>query len=93
MVLKCTHYTTHITLNVSHTGCTVASQLVFELGSLVWRAGSLPIKPSGPALAPPPQNDQLLVRDRSKGKLWDPEAQRAQIIGPLPSPHSSLGGA
>ncbi len=47
MVLKCTHYTTRITLNVSQTGCTVASQLGFEPGSLVWRAGSLPIKPRG----------------------------------------------
>ncbi len=27
MVFKCTHYTTCITLNVSQTGCTVASQL------------------------------------------------------------------
>ncbi len=49
MVLKCTHYTTRITLNVSHTGCTVVSELGFKLGSLVWRTGSLPIKPSGPA--------------------------------------------
>ncbi len=48
---KCTHYTTCITLNVSQTGCTVASQLGFEPGPLVWRSGSLPIKPSGPANA------------------------------------------
>ncbi len=27
----------------------IASQLGFEPDSLVWRAGSLPIKPSGPA--------------------------------------------
>ncbi len=47
MVFKCMRYTTYITLNVSQTGCTVASQLRFEPGSLVWRAGSLPIKPSG----------------------------------------------
>ncbi len=46
MVLKCTHYTTRITLNVSQTGCTVASQLGLELGSLVWLASFLPIKPS-----------------------------------------------
>ncbi len=31
------------------TGCTVAPQLGFEPGSLVWRAGSLPIEPRGPA--------------------------------------------
>ncbi len=49
MIFKSTHYTTRITLNVSQTGSTVASQLGFEMGSLVWRAGSLPIKPSGPA--------------------------------------------
>ncbi len=49
MVLKCTNYTTRITLNVSQTGCTVASQLGFEPGSLVWQADSLPIKPSEPA--------------------------------------------
>ncbi len=49
MVLKCTQYTTRITLNVTQSGCTVAFQLGFEPGSLVWRAGSLPIKPSGPA--------------------------------------------
>ncbi len=49
MILKCTHYTTRITLNVLRTGCTVAFQLGFELGSLVWRAGSIPIKPSWPA--------------------------------------------
>ncbi len=49
LVFKCTHYTTCITLNVSQTGCTVESQLGFEPGSLVWRAGSLPIKPSEPA--------------------------------------------
>ncbi len=30
MVFKCTHYTTCVTLNVSQTGCTVASQLGFE---------------------------------------------------------------
>ncbi len=35
-VLKCTHYTTRITLNVSQTGCTVASQLVFKPDFLVW---------------------------------------------------------
>ncbi len=46
MVLKCTHYTTLITLNVLQTGCTVASQLRFEPSSLVWRASSLPIRPS-----------------------------------------------
>ncbi len=49
MIFKCTHYTTCITLNVSQTRCTVASQLGFEPGSLVWRASSVPIKPSGPA--------------------------------------------
>ncbi len=49
MVFKYTHYTTCITLNVSQTGCTVMSQLGFEAGSLVWRAGSLPTKSSGPA--------------------------------------------
>ncbi len=49
MVFKCKHYTTCITLNVLQNGCTVVSQLGFEPGSLVWRAGSLPIKPSGPA--------------------------------------------
>ncbi len=47
MVLKCMHYITHITLNVSQTGCIIASQLGFEPGSLVWQAGSLPTKPSG----------------------------------------------
>ncbi len=47
MVLKCTHYTTSFPLNVSQTGCTIASQLGFEPGLLVWQAGSLPIKPSG----------------------------------------------
>ncbi len=46
MVLKCTHYTTCIKLNVSQTGCTVAFQLGFEQHLLVWRASSLPIKPS-----------------------------------------------
>ncbi len=46
MVLKCTYYITHITLNVSQTGCTVASQLGFEPSSLVWQAGSPPTKPS-----------------------------------------------
>ncbi len=35
--------------NVSQTGCTIASQLGFEPCSLIWRAGSLPIKPSGMA--------------------------------------------
>ncbi len=40
MVLKCTHYTSHITLNVSQTGCTIASQLGFEPGLLVWRVSS-----------------------------------------------------
>ncbi len=50
MVFKCTYYATCITLNVSQTGCTVAYQLGFKPGSLVWRAGSLPIKPSGPAV-------------------------------------------
>ncbi len=50
MVLKCTHYTTRITLNVLQTGCTVASQLGFEPGSLVWLVGSLPIKRSGLAI-------------------------------------------
>ncbi len=49
MVLKSTHYTTSIPLNVSQTGCTIASQLGFELGLQVWRAGSLPIKPNGSA--------------------------------------------
>ncbi len=49
MVFKCTHLTTLITLNVLQTGCTVVTQLRFEPGSLVWRAGSLTIKPSGPA--------------------------------------------
>ncbi len=49
MVLKCVHYITHITLNVSQTGSTVASQLEFELGSLVWRTSFLPTKPSGSA--------------------------------------------
>ncbi len=34
MDLKCTHYTTCITLNILQTGCTVASQLGFEAGSL-----------------------------------------------------------
>ncbi len=46
IVLKCTRY---YTLNVSQTGCTVAYQLGFKTGSLLWRASSLPIKPSGPA--------------------------------------------
>ncbi len=50
MVLKCPHYPTRITLNVSPTACTVASQLGLEPSSLVWRADFLPIKPSGPAL-------------------------------------------
>ncbi len=50
MVLKCTHYITRITLNLSQTGCIVASQLGFEPGLLVWRTNSLPTKPSGPAL-------------------------------------------
>ncbi len=49
IVLKCTHYISHITLNVLQTGCTIVSELEFKLGSLVWQAGSLPIKPSGPA--------------------------------------------
>ncbi len=49
MVLKCPHFTICITLNVSHTGHTVVCQQVFEPGSLVWQAGFLPIKPSGPA--------------------------------------------
>ncbi len=35
MVLKCTHYTTYITLNVSQTGCIVVLQLRFEPGLLV----------------------------------------------------------
>ncbi len=35
MVLKCMRYITCVTLNVSRTGCTVVSQLEFELGSLV----------------------------------------------------------
>ncbi len=47
MVLKCMLYITHITLNVSQTGCTVVTQLGFELGLLVWQAGSLPTKLSG----------------------------------------------
>ncbi len=47
MVLKCKHYTTRITLNILQTGCTVASQLGYELGLLVWRADFLPIKPIG----------------------------------------------
>ncbi len=46
MVLKCAHYITRITLNVSQIGCTVASQLRFEPSSLVWQASSLPTKPS-----------------------------------------------
>ncbi len=49
MVFKCTRYTTCITLNVSQTGCTVASKLGFEPGLLVWRAGSLSIRSSEPA--------------------------------------------
>ncbi len=49
MVPKCTHYIKRITLNVSQTGCTVVSQLGFELGSLIRRAGSLPTKQSRPA--------------------------------------------
>ncbi len=36
MVLKCTHYITRITLNDAQTGCTIASLLGFEPGSLVW---------------------------------------------------------
>ncbi len=35
MVLECTHYIIRITLNVSQTGCTVASQVGFKPGSLV----------------------------------------------------------
>ncbi len=49
MVLKCMDYITCIILNVLQTGCTVASQLGFELGSLVWRDGSLLSKPNEPA--------------------------------------------
>ncbi len=56
MVLKCTHYTTRITFNVPQNGCTVVSQLGFEPGSPVWRAGSLPIKPSGPAVCYPTES-------------------------------------
>ncbi len=55
MVLKCTHYIPRITLYVSQTGCILASQLGFEPSSLVWRAGSLLIKPSGPATVVLPQ--------------------------------------
>ncbi len=40
-------WNTCITLNVSPTECAVALQLGFELGLLVWWAGSLPTKPSG----------------------------------------------
>ncbi len=47
MLLKCTHYITCITLNVSQTGCAVVSQLGFEPCTLVWQASSLPTKPSG----------------------------------------------
>ncbi len=36
---------------VSQTGCTIGSQLGFESGLLVWRAGSLPIKRSKSAPA------------------------------------------
>ncbi len=50
MVLKCTHYITRITLNISQTGCNVASQLGFELGSLVWQVGFVPTRPSRLAL-------------------------------------------
>ncbi len=50
MVLKCMHYITRITLNVSQTWYTVASQLGFKLGLLIWQASSLPTKPSRPAL-------------------------------------------
>ncbi len=35
MVLECTHYITCITLNVSQTGCTIASQLGFQLCLMV----------------------------------------------------------
>ncbi len=42
MVLK-----SRITLIFSQTGCTVASQLGFELVSLLWRAGSHPLSQAG----------------------------------------------
>ncbi len=41
MVLKCTYYTTRITLNVSQTVSTVAPQLGFQPDSPVSRVGSL----------------------------------------------------
>ncbi len=46
MFLKCTHYTTRITLNVSQNVCTVVFQLGFEASLRVWWASSLPIKSS-----------------------------------------------
>ncbi len=49
MVLKCIYYITRIALNVSQTGCSVASHLGIKPDSLVQRAVSLPTKPSEPA--------------------------------------------
>ncbi len=49
MVLKCAHYITRATLNVSQTDHAIASLLGYELGSLGWQASSLPTKPNEPA--------------------------------------------
>ncbi len=67
MVLKCTHYTTCITLNVSQTGWTVVSQLGFWP---VWWASSLPIKPSRPS------NETLMPSVQSRrGNLRQSESK------------------